>query len=116
MRGRQKLGLVVSQVEQADLLEKVGVEEMLYKKGMVNIKFTCGLLIEGLQQDAPPSVARLYMNGVIRVDDLLVCTAVSVRFSAQTASVVPSQSHLTARRIPPRMRITVLGVAGRRRP
>ena len=39
----------------------------------------------------------------------VVCTAVPVRFPAQMASVVPPQSHLTARRIPPRMRTTVWG-------
>ena len=32
----------------------------------------------------------------------VICTAVWVRFPAQMASVVPSQSHLTARRIPQR--------------
>merc|ERR1711924_299039 len=34
--------------------------------------FTCGLKIEGLTQNAPPSIARAYQNGVIRVDDYLV--------------------------------------------
>ena len=59
---------------------------MVYKKGLVASKFTCGLLVGGLCPGAPPSIARAYQNGVIRVDDLLVAVNGTVRAAGARAA------------------------------
>ena len=71
----------MSRIEKEQLADvaHAGVSPMVYKKGNVERAFTCELKIEGLTQNAPPSIARAYQNGVIRVDDYLVAVNGTVR-------------------------------------